>query len=689
MAARSTPRRNLTEALLLVATLLAAPAAAQPSGPEGMTGTVAVEGEASPDSAELAALFREARADLSALPGAKAGDTKGELLPHPLGGWYTVMPPGELDVMVAVDGGPELAATCTSAASLTDETAAAWAGSPGPTVVLRRDESRLRGADAEGRPFLWAPDPAISGSSLTHWDPTAFPDLLMEPSVTAGGARHDLDLTVPALLDLGWRSGTLQPRIESGNNHHAGMRDPRPFAGAPGNPATTLGQARANALGFALQKWAAQLGSTVPLEVLVVFRPLACREGIGAVLGAAASRFAFADVPGLPRPRTLYPAPLAEALVGEPLNRGLSPFGPGEDVFVTLNSSLDDGCLGAGHGFYYGLDGRPGPGEFDFVTVVLHEVAHALGLSNQIIEPTGERFRELPAIHEAFTLDTTLGRSLAELEEGPGLAAAAARTRRLVWSGAAVADAAPAVLEPGVELVELRSGSPPDVFVATPASYGPRLDATGLEAELACFVDDDAAPSRLDGCSAPLAPGELAGRIALVHGGTCDSSVRAAHAASAGALALVVMDRGSDAPRPPSGETSAIPVLVVGRGDGRRLAQTVCDQVVRLRGGRFEVSARWHAGDASGVARGGQITDTAAYLTFFTPDNVELVVKVLDGCGAEGTGSQWVFASALTTLGFELTVSDLVTGRVWTRRHEGVAGRPFRSVFDTGAFPCS
>ena len=40
-----------------------------------------------------------------------------------------------------------------------------------------------------------------------------------------------------------------------------------------------------------------------PLEVLVIFRPLACREGVGAVLGGAASRFHFADVPGLPRPR--------------------------------------------------------------------------------------------------------------------------------------------------------------------------------------------------------------------------------------------------------------------------------------------------------------------------------------------------------------------------------------------------
>lgn len=55
------------------------------------------------------------------------------------------------------------------------------------TVVrLRLDPDRLAGADAEGRMALYAPDPAASGSSITHWDPIASPNLLMEPSLNPG-----------------------------------------------------------------------------------------------------------------------------------------------------------------------------------------------------------------------------------------------------------------------------------------------------------------------------------------------------------------------------------------------------------------------------------------------------------------------------------------------------------------------
>jgi hypothetical protein len=69
------------------------------------------------------------------------------------------------------------------------------------------DPSRRAGADSQGRPLLYTPNPLIGGSSVSHWDVSAFPNLLMEPNISADlGTSVDApqDLTRPLLKDLGW-----------------------------------------------------------------------------------------------------------------------------------------------------------------------------------------------------------------------------------------------------------------------------------------------------------------------------------------------------------------------------------------------------------------------------------------------------------------------------------------------------
>jgi hypothetical protein len=61
------------------------------------------------------------------------------------------------------------------------------------------------GADRDGRPYLYATRPVREGSSISHFDPLGRPDLLMEPYTTLP-AKHNVDLTLPALLDMGWAS---------------------------------------------------------------------------------------------------------------------------------------------------------------------------------------------------------------------------------------------------------------------------------------------------------------------------------------------------------------------------------------------------------------------------------------------------------------------------------------------------
>ena len=69
------------------------------------------------------------------------------------------------------------------------------------------DTSRRAGMDPAGRPLLYTPNPLIPGSSVSHWDVSAFPNLLMEPNISADLTTllvPPKDITVPLLKDLGW-----------------------------------------------------------------------------------------------------------------------------------------------------------------------------------------------------------------------------------------------------------------------------------------------------------------------------------------------------------------------------------------------------------------------------------------------------------------------------------------------------
>jgi hypothetical protein len=69
------------------------------------------------------------------------------------------------------------------------------------------DTSRRAGADAAGRPLLYTPNPLIGGSSVSHWDVSAFPNLLMEPNINSDLTTTLVppkDLTFPLLQDIGW-----------------------------------------------------------------------------------------------------------------------------------------------------------------------------------------------------------------------------------------------------------------------------------------------------------------------------------------------------------------------------------------------------------------------------------------------------------------------------------------------------
>jgi hypothetical protein len=107
-------------------------------------------------------------------------------------------------------------------------------------------------------------------------------------------------------------------------------------------------------------------------------------------------------------------------------------------------------------------------------------------------------------------------------------------------------------------------------------------------------------------------------------------------------------------------------------------AQRLC-----LNGNRFAVTATWkdfqgHTGTGTAVS----LTGDTGYFWFFGPGNVEVTVKVLDGCPINQR--YWIFASGLTDVRVNLRITDTASGAVKT--YTNPQGTSFKPIQDTSAF---
>jgi len=101
-----------------------------------------------------------------------------------------------------------------------------------------------------------------------------------------------------------------------------------------------------------------------------------------------------------------------------------------------------------------------------------------------------------------------------------------------------------------------------------------------------------------------------------------------------------------------------------------------------LQDGRFRVQVVWKDFQGgSGEGRAVPRRDDSGFFWFFEPDNLELVVKVLDGRGVNG--NFWFFYGALSNVEYEVTVEDVLSGRRMV--FENPSGR-FASFGDTELF---
>jgi hypothetical protein len=92
-------------------------------------------------------------------------------------------------------------------------------------------------------------------------------------------------------------------------------------------------------------------------------------------------------------------------------------------------------------------------------------------------------------------------------------------------------------------------------------------------------------------------------------------------------------------------------------------AQTLCLL------GRYEVEVTWKtAAGQTGAGTAVPDSDNSGFFWFFGPENLELVVKILDGTSLNG--KTWVFYGSLSDVEYTVKVTDTATGKVKTYRNQ-------------------
>ena len=156
--------------------------------------------------------------------------------------------------------------------------------------------------------------------------------------------------------------------------------------------------------------------------------------------------------------------------------------------------------------------------------------------------------------------------------------------------------------------------------------------------------------------------------FAVVAGASCGSEL---YSGSASSRVSLVVSGSSSASTPPASSSTA---------SCKADASTAC-----LNGGRFKVQVNWAASQLnppqSGEARAVPLTGDTGYFWFFSSNNVELMIKVVDG--SKVNGHFWVFYGALSNIAYTINITDTATGA--SRTYANPQGT-LASIADTAAF---
>ena len=98
----------------------------------------------------------------------------------------------------------------------------------GVTATIGPDSTQRAGADSQDRVKVYAPNPVQGGSSISHWDVSAAPNLLMEPAINSN-LSSDVDLTKEAFEDIGWLPQTTDAPPTIARALQLSTGSPNPF----------------------------------------------------------------------------------------------------------------------------------------------------------------------------------------------------------------------------------------------------------------------------------------------------------------------------------------------------------------------------------------------------------------------------------------------------------------------------
>ena len=116
----------------------------------------------------------------------------------------------------------------------------------------------------------------------------------------------------------------------------------------------------------AVDIWAAKVSSSQTIKIDASWESFGNQQILGSAGTTFIFRFELSD--GQTTQQTWFPSALADALADDDLAEGEA------DIRARFNSDFTN--------WHFETDQSPGPGEFDFTTVVLHEIGHGLGFSS-------------------------------------------------------------------------------------------------------------------------------------------------------------------------------------------------------------------------------------------------------------------------------------------------------------------
>lgn len=359
--------------------------------------------------------------------------------------------------------------------------------------------------------------------------------------------------------------------VVNGNLPGVGFNDTTPAAPIGGNTGTTMGEQRMNVFLHAADLWTAVLNPKVDIYVWARFVPLGTN-----VLGSAGPITVESEFPGAEYPDLWYHQALANHLKGvdnEPHDPTYVP------TAADLANPTDEisARFATGFNFYFGLDNNEEsvPGTVDLLAVVLHEMGHGLGFSNQVNEGSGALLAGVGDVFSQYTIDDSTGKIWNTMTDAER-AASALNIRKVSWTGINVKKDTPNVLEPGEPALIGNSPGFSGAFLFGVAGFGPTLDATGVTGDVVLGLDGvtgDPLDQTLTNACTPLV-NAVAGKIVLVDRGDCAFTVKVKNAQNAGAIAVIAADNVAGSPPQGLGGADATITIPSGRitlADGNAL----------------------------------------------------------------------------------------------------------------------